>query len=45
MIILNTVKGLGWSEIQGKTNSHAPAVSQQQLAEALEEMQDHCNAI
>lgn len=45
MIILNTVKGLGWSEIAGKTNSHAPAVSQEQLAEALAEMQQAYDAI
>lgn len=45
MIILNTVKGLGWSEIAGKTNSHAPAVSQEQLAEALAEMQRAYDAI
>lgn len=45
MIILNTVKGLGWSEIAGKTNSHAPSVCQEQLAEALAEMQAAYDAI
>ena len=45
MIILNTVKGLGWSEIAGKTNSHAPSVSQEQLSEALAEMQSAYDAI
>ncbi|MBW3089731.1 transketolase [Bifidobacterium miconisargentati] len=45
MIILNTIKGLGWSEIQGKTNSHAPAVSHEQLEEALAELQSHYDAI
>ena len=45
MIILNTVKGLGWSEIAGKTNSHAPSVSQEQLPEALAEMQSAYDAI
>lgn len=45
MIVLNTIKGLGWSEIQGKTNSHAPAVSQEQLADALAQMQAARDAI
>ena len=45
MIILNTVKGLGWSEIAGKANSHAPSVSQEQLSEALAEMQSAYDAI
>lgn len=39
MIVLNTIKGCGWSEIAGKTNSHAPAVSKEQLQNALTEME------
>ena len=40
MIILHTIKGNGWSEIAGKTNSHAPTVSKEQLAQALAEMEE-----
>ena len=40
MIILHTIKGNGWSEIAGKTNSHAPTVSKEQLAQALAEIEE-----
>ena len=39
MIVLNTEKGHGWSEIAGKTNGHCPTVSKEQLSAALSEMQ------
>lgn len=40
MIILETQKGHGWSEIAGKTNGHCPTVSEEQLQEALKEMEE-----
>lgn len=39
MIVLETEKGHGWSEIAGKLNGHCPTVSEEQLKAALEEMQ------
>ena len=39
MIILQTEKGHGWSEIAGKTNGHCPTVSKEQMESALAEMQ------
>lgn len=39
MIVLETEKGHGWSEIAGKTNSHCPTVSEAQLKAALSEME------
>ena len=39
MIVLETEKGHGWSEIAGGINGHCPAVSPEQLKEALAEMQ------
>lgn len=39
MIVLETEKGHGWSEIAGTVNSHCPTVSQEQLREALAQMQ------
>lgn len=38
MIVLETEKGHGWSEIAGKLNGHCPTVSEKQLKAALEEM-------
>ncbi|WP_243125525.1 transketolase [Clostridium transplantifaecale] len=38
MIVLETEKGHGWSEIAGKLNGHCPTVSEEQLKAALEEM-------
>ena len=45
MIVLETEKGHGWSEIAGKTNGHCPTVSEKQLEEALEEMQSEYKKI
>lgn len=39
MIVLETEKGHGWSEIAGTVNGHCPTVSQEQLREALAQMQ------
>ena len=39
MIVLETEKGHGWSEIAGKLNGHCPTVSKVQLDSALAEMQ------
>lgn len=39
MIVLQTEKGHGWSEIAGKTNGHCPTVSKEQLEAALLEME------
>ena len=38
MIVLNTVKGNGWSATANKTGSHSMNISAEQLAQALEEM-------
>nr|WP_294148634.1 transketolase [uncultured Clostridium sp.] len=40
MIVLETEKGHGWSEIAGKLNGHCPTVSEEQLKAALEEMRE-----
>ena len=39
MIVLNTVKGHGWSAIENQVSSHSMNVSAEQLAEALAEME------
>lgn len=38
VIVLNTQKGHGWSEIAGKLNGHCPTVSEEQKKEAIQEM-------
>lgn len=38
MIVLNTEKGHGWSEIAGKLNGHCPTVSKEQMENAVKEM-------
>lgn len=45
MIVLDTVKGHGWSAIENTVGSHSMNVSEEQLAEALEEMQTAMAAI
>lgn len=39
MIVLDTVKGKGWSETEGKTGSHSRVISEQDKKNALAEMQ------
>jgi transketolase len=39
MIVLNTVKGKGWSSAEGKLNNHHMVISKEQLAEALKELE------
>lgn len=38
MIVLNTVKGKGWSKAENQTGSHSRGFTPQELEEALEEM-------
>ena len=38
MIVLNTVKGKGWSVTEGKTNIHHISITKQQMAEAEQEI-------
>lgn len=45
MIVLETEKGHGWSEIAGKLNGHCPTVSEEQLQTALSEMQEEYEKI
>lgn len=39
MIVMNTIKGKGWSKIAGKPESHSLGVTQDDLAEILVELQ------
>jgi len=39
VIVLDTVKGRGWSKVEGKASSHSCGVSAQDLEEALAELQ------
>ena len=39
MIVLNTIKGRGWSAIENQVSSHSMTISPEQLKEALAEMQ------
>lgn len=39
MIILNTIKGKGWSKAEDQTGSHSRGFTQEELAEALGEME------
>ena len=39
MIVLNTIKGKGWSKIAGKPESHSLGVTQDDLKEVLSELQ------
>lgn len=38
VIILDTVKGYGWSKTEGQVGSHSRGISQEELKEALEEI-------
>ncbi|MBI0086666.1 MULTISPECIES: transketolase [Bifidobacterium] len=44
MIVLHTVKGLGWSEIAGTPKSHSTSINEQQRDQALAEIQTMMNA-
>ena len=44
MIVLHTVKGLGWSEIAGTPKSHSTSISEQQRDQALAEIQTMMDA-
>ena len=39
MIVLNTIKGNGWSKSAGQVGSHSRGLTDEELAEALGEMQ------
>ena len=39
MIVLNTVKGNGWSKSANQVGSHSRGLNDEELAEALAEMQ------
>lgn len=45
MIVLHTVKGKGWSEIEGKVGSHSRTISQEDKERALKEMRQALQAI
>ena len=44
MIVLHTVKGLGWSEIAGKPKSHSISINEQERDQALAEVQTMIDA-
>ncbi len=45
MIVLHTVKGKGWSEIEGKVGSHSRTISEEDKERALKEMRQALQAI
>lgn len=45
MIVLNTIKCHGWSAMENKVGSHCPTISEDQLADALAEMNAALKAI
>lgn len=45
MIVLDTIKGKGWSEIEGKVGSHSRTINGQDKERALKEMREALKAI